>query len=323
MKKLRWGFLSTSRAGAAYAMAIHNSRNGELYAVASRSSEKAGRFAREYGFSCSYGSYDALLSDPNVDAIYLPLPFALRCEWGLKAAAAGKPVLCEKPLALSAWDAKRMRDAFAQKKLPLLEAYAYRYHPLNQKSYELCRAGRIGKILNMRSAFTTDMSNLKDMRLRRDLGGGALRDLGCHCLDLFRFIMVEEPISAKAVAIVHPEAGVDMQATGVLRFSSGAVASFNCGFESPYTCGYEIIGSDGRILCDIGAMVAWPVGQFHLKVWSHGRYEEIPVPPANPYQLIAEHFADAVLLKYPLISSPDDSVKGMELLDKLYASISE
>lgn len=324
MKKLRWGFLSTAKIGAsAYVPAIRYSRNGELYAVASRDLEKAKQFAKEHGFARSYGSYEELLADPQVDAVYIPLPNSMHCEWSLKAAAAGKPVLCEKPLAANAEEARRMRDTFVHLKLPLQEAFMYRHHPLNQKAVELCKAGRVGKILSMRSSFTTDMRQAGDIRLSQELAGGSLRDLGCYCVNIFRFVMGEEPTAVKAVAVNHPETGVDTLMSGTLKFPSGVVAGFTCGFGSLFTCSYEIIGSEGRILCDFGAMVAWPGGQFHLKVWSNGRYEEIPVPPSNHYQLLAEHFADAVLLGHPLIFPADDAVKGMDVLDRLYASTAE
>lgn len=324
MKKIKWGFLSTARIGAsAYVPAIRNSRNGELYAVASRDLGKAQAFAKEHGFACAYGSYEELLADPQVDAVYISLPNSMHCEWSIKAAEAGKPVLCEKPLAANADEARRMRDSFGARNLPLQEAFMYRHHPLNQRAAELCKSGRIGKILTIRSVFTSDSRKDGDIRMSKELAGGALRDLGCYCVSIARFVTREEPKSVKALAINYSDDGVDTQISGCLKFPSGIIASFSCGFGSLFTCGYEIFGSEGRILCELGAMVAWPSGQFHLKVWSNGRYEEIPIAPANHYQLIAEHFGDAVLLGQPLIFPADDAVKGMAVLDRLCASAAE
>lgn len=318
--KIRWGFLGTARIGASsYVPAIRASRNGVLHAVASRDAAKAREFAARHGFARAHASYEALLADPEVDAIYNPLPNSLHAEWSIRAARAGKPVLCEKPLAANAAEARAMVEAFAQAGLPLSEAFMYRRHPLTRRALEIARSGRLGRLRLLRAHFTTGLNDAANIRLNRELAGGALRDLGCYCVDILRQAAGAEPIEARALAVAHATGGVDQRLAGVLKFPDGALGEFGCGFGLTLACAYEFQGERGRLAVDHGAMVAWPGEAFKIKLWVGDAYEEIVVPPANHYTLTAEEFADAVLGRGPLTTDPQDAVRGIELLDRLLA----
>lgn len=319
MKRIRWGFLSTAAIGAsAYVPALRASRNGVLHAVASRDPAKAREFAAAHGFVRAHDSYEALLADPEVDAVYNPLPNALHAEWTMKAADAGKAVLCEKPLAANAAEARRMVEHSRRKRVLLAEAFMYRYHPLTRTAVELVRTGRIGTLRAVRTVFYgVDGKPGDDIRFSQALAGGAVRDLGCYCLGILRLVTGEEPDRVEAVSEPLPS-GVDGRTSGVLHFPSGVVGSFDCGMGLPFACAYEFTGTGGRLVVDEGAMVAWPGAAFTIKLWPKGgAREDITVPPANHYQLMAEAFADALLGGPPLEFGPEDAVRGMELIDRV------
>ncbi len=320
MKKVRWGILGTGRiAKNSYVPAIKASRNGELAAVASRDAAKAAAFATENGIPRSHGSYEALLADPGVDAVYVALPNGLHCEWSIKAAEAGKAVLCEKPLACDASEARRMAEAFRARNLPLAEAIMYKRHALNRTAIQILRDGRIGPLRMARASFVVDNQKADDIRFSKALGGGAMRDLGCYCASVLRWAAGEEPEAVEACALAHPNGGVDFRTAATLRFPSGVVASFQCGYGMAFECSYEFFGENGRILVDAGAMVAWPGGEFKVRVWSGGESEEIAIPPMNHYQAMAEELAAAVLEGAPLGVPLEDSIANMAVIDRVLA----
>lgn len=321
MQKIRWGFLSTAGiADGVYAPAIKASRNAVLQAVASRSGEKAQSFAKKHGIPQIHDSYEALLANPEVDAIYNPLPNSLHAEWSIKAALAGKPVLCEKPLSANAAEARRMVDVFAAKKLLLAEAFMYRLHPLTKKAVSLAREGTLGKILAIRSSFfALENSAPTDIRYQKNLAGGALRDLGSYCVNFTRLVTGEEPTEVRAVSDFR-SGGVDLRTSAVLKFPSGIVADFSCGFDMPFSCDYDVLGTEGRLRVDHGALVAWPGEEFVIKLWKKSGHEEIKVPAVNHYQLLVEEFCDALLTGSPLSFPPEDAVKNMEVMDRIFVS---
>jgi predicted dehydrogenase len=182
MRKIRWGILGTASIAYRRAVpALQSTPNAEVVAVASRSLEKAQKFATERGIAQAFGSYEALLASPAVDAIYIPLPNSEHATWALRCAEAGKPVLCEKPLAPTATDAQRVVDAFAQRKLLLAEGFMYRFHPLTERVLELVKAGAIGRIVGASAAFNFALNAGGNIRHEPQLGGGALLDVGCVC----------------------------------------------------------------------------------------------------------------------------------------------
>ena len=228
MTKLRWGVISTSNIGrAAVNPAIQASNNGELMAVASRDGERAREFAEKWDIPAHYGSYEALLDDDSLDAVYIPLPNSMHREWTVRAAEKGKRVLCEKPLALNEAECGEMRAAADANGVKLMEAFMYRFHPRIQRVVEMVRAGAVGDLKVITSAFTFRLKNPDNIRLDPDLGGGSLMDVGCYCVNVSRTIAGAEPVEVQAVA--HQSAsGVDEQMAGTLRFEDGLLAQFDC-----------------------------------------------------------------------------------------------
>ena len=317
-RKLRLGILGAARIAEAYIKAVTDSRNVVVQAVASRSLEKAAAYATKHGIPKAHGSYEALLADPEVDAIYVALPNGLHAEWSIRSAEAGKHVLCEKPLAANAAEGRAMEEAFSKRGLQLSEALMYRRHPLNQKAMALLREGRMGDLVAVHASFFAPVSESDMARHSLELAGGALRDLGSYCVSLARWAAGAEPGQVSAHAVRSP-GGADVRTGGSLLFPGGVMATFGCGFGTAFSCMYEFVGTKGRLLADRGSLCAWPGGEFKIQLWSGDNFEEIAIPPANHYQLMAEEFADAVLQGKPLLFPVSDSIANLEVLDRLLA----
>jgi len=186
--KVRWGILSTANIGRRVIPAIHAARNSEVVAVGSRSLGAAEAFAAEQNIPRAYGSYEELLADSAIDAIYLPLPNSMHAEWSIRCAAAGLPTLCEKPFASDAAEAQSIVDAFARHDVLLAEAFMYRFHPQHAKAQDIVAAGGIGDLQIINSSFTFPIRDAANIRLSKPLAGGALMDVGCYCVNLMRFM---------------------------------------------------------------------------------------------------------------------------------------
>ncbi len=319
-QKIRLGILSTADIGRGRVIpALKHCRNLEVTAVASRSLDKARAFAKDMGIPKAYGSYDDLLADPDVDAIYNPLPNSLHAEWSIKCAEAGKPCLCEKPLASDAAEAQTMVDAFAKRNLLFAEAFMYRFHPQTQQVKQMVEAGTIGDLRAMCAAFSFVIESEDDIRLSKPLAGGSLMDIGCYCVNVMRLMTGEEPDDTKAIARVGQRSGVDESLSGVLSFPSGVLGHFDCSLRLQFTHTYELRGAKGRILVE-QAFVVPPDRDTVIACWRGSGYEEIRIPPANSYTLMAEDFADALLNNRPPTFPPQDAVRNMKALDKLYTS---
>jgi len=317
---IRWGVISTANIGAKRVIpAIKKAVNGEVVAVASRSLDKAKAFADEHGFPKAYGSYEELFADPDVDAIYNPLPNSLHAKWSIKAAAAGKPTLCEKPFASDADEAQQIVDAFVAHNVLLAEAFMYRFHPQNQRAQQMVQDGAIGRPLAMSSGFTFSISDEANIRLSKALAGGALMDVGCYCINAMRFISGEEPVEAHAIADFGAETDVDERISGVLRFPSGMLGHLDAGLRVHRAHFYEVRGSKGRLYLpqsftpDADAMT-------YIYHERDDNSETIEVPPVDQYQLMIEDFGDALLNGRPPRFLPQDAVNNMRVVDRLLAS---
>ena len=232
MRKIKWGVLGTANiAGGCTIPGMHLAENCELYAISGRSPEKAEQFRREFGFEKAYGSYEALLADPVVEAVYIPLPNTLHYEWVIKAAKAGKHILCEKPLAPSAKQAAEMQAVAKENGIILMEAFAYLHSPLIAAIKAELDAGAIGEERYLENAFVTSDYDLSNIRMRKETLGGSLYDLGCYCISQAIWLL-GEPESVCAVADFS-EQGVDRLATGILGYTNGARAAFTCGMTLP------------------------------------------------------------------------------------------
>ncbi len=317
--KLRFGILSTANiARAAVIPAIKASRNGDVRAVASRNRERAYAFASELAIPQSYGSYEALLEARDIDAIYIALPNSLHCEWTVKAAEAGKHVLCEKPLGATAAECDEMEGAARKNGVALMEAFMYRFHPRTERVSKLIREGAIGPLGAIQSTFTFRLRRPDDIRLQKELAGGALMDVGCYCVNVSRTLAGAEPVEAQAFA--HwAESGVDSQMAGTLRFASGLLAQFDCALTLERRESYQAAGPDGHL--SVGAAFLPGEGESTIEE-HHGRQgRSIHVlPGADEYRLMVEHFADSVLEKRELRYSASEAAANLRAIEALYRS---
>ncbi|MDX1646188.1 MAG: Gfo/Idh/MocA family oxidoreductase [Longimicrobiales bacterium] len=318
-RHVRWGVLSTANIGrAAVNPAIQASVNGALVAVASRSAERASAFAAEHGIPRSYGSYEELLGDDAIDAVYIPLPNSLHREWTIRAAESGKHILCEKPLAMDAGECEEMRDAAEDAEVKLMEAFMYRFHPRTERVVELLRSGTIGRPRIVRSAFTFRLRSRDNIRLDPDLGGGALMDVGCYCVNVSRTLAGEEPETAQASA--HwTDRGVDDLFTGILRFPGGLMAHFDCALTLERSEAYEVAGTDGSLRIESAFLPG--TGDVEI-VESRGRggATRHTVDGGDEYRLMVEHFADCILQDRAPRYSAAEAAANMRAIEALYRS---
>jgi D-xylose 1-dehydrogenase (NADP+, D-xylono-1,5-lactone-forming) len=316
---VRWGILSTAHiARIAVCPAIRSAKNGSLAAVASRDEAKASTFAAETGIPRSWGSYDALLDDDGIDAVYIPLPNNLHREWTIKALRAGKHVLCEKPLALSASECEEM-DACAQEAgLVAMEAFMYRFHPRTIRVVELVRDGVIGPPRTITSTFTFRLTNPTNIRWDAALGGGSLMDVGCYCINVSRTLAGSEPVEVQAMAN-WTSTGVDEQMVGALRFAGGLLASFDCALNLERRESFAVVGPEGHL--EVAAAFVPGTDQTTIEE-IHGRQGRTShvIRGANEYQHMVEHFGECVrdgtAVRYPL----SEAAANMRVIEALYRS---
>lgn len=313
-ERLRWGILGGASIAVRRVMpAIARSRAGTLYAVASRDRRRAEEIAGRFGIPHVYGAYEALLADREVDAVYIPLPNNLHRPWTERAAAAGKHVLCEKPLGVTAEDAAAMVDACARAGVVLLEAFMYRFHPQIERLQELLRAGAIGDPWLVRAAFTFGVVGNANIRLEAALGGGGLLDVGCYCVNISRLIL-GEPRTAFASA--DYEGDVDVRLAGALRFSGNQIALVDCGLRTPYRQMCEVVGRDGAVMLPRPFQPEEEPAELVI-CRSRGQPEErVEVAGTNQYVRMIDHFGGVVAgepARYP----PEEAIANMRVLDAL------
>ncbi len=317
--KIRWGILSTARIGRRVIPAIQASRNGEVAAVCSRSLERAEAWAARRQIPRAYGSYEELLADGEIDAIYNPLPNSMHAEWSIKCAKAGIPTLSEKPFASDAPEAQSIVDAFTERDLPLAEAFMYRFHPQHARAKEILAEGGIGELQIINSSFTFPISNGANIRLSKALAGGALMDVGCYCVNLMRFMTGEEPDRVMAAARFGAQTGVDEALAGSLGFPSGVVGHFDCGLRAAGQHSYTLKGTEGMIAVPQSFVIDKAVDGI-VRHWRGDKFSEHIIPAVDQYQLMVEDFADALLDGRPPRFAPSDAVNNMIVVDKLLAS---
>jgi xylose dehydrogenase (NAD/NADP) len=315
VRHVRWGILSTARIGVHRVLpALLRSRTGKAHAVASRDLVRARTVATEFNIPHVHGSYEALLADAEVDAVYIPLPNSLHMEWTVRAAQAGKHVLCEKPLGLTAAQAQTMVEAASRAGVLLQEAFMYRFHPQIDEVRRRLKSGAIGTPWLVRAAFTFEVTSADDIRLNATLGGGGLLDVGCYCVSISR-LLLGEPQSGWATATF--DRGVDVRLTGMLKFPT-ATALIDCGLRAPYRQFCEIVGSEGSISVPRPFQ---PEEDPAVVVVRIGKQEDrVELPGTNQYTLMLDHMGMCILEKQPPRFPPEDAIANMRALDLLAAS---
>jgi predicted dehydrogenase len=318
-RKLRWGVLSTANIGrASVNPAIQASSNGTLLAVASRDRERARAFAEAARIPKYYGSYEALLNDPDIDAVYIPLPNGVHAEWAIHAAERGKHVLCEKPLALTVAECRDMHRAADANRVKLMEAFMYRFHPRTEKAIQLVASGALGTVRSIRSVFTFRLARTDDIRLDPALGGGALWDVGCYCVNVSRTMARAEPVEVQAWAS-WSDRGVDTRLNGVLHFVNGARAHFDCALDMERREFYDVGGTDASMTVETGFS---PQSRDVEIVEHRAKREDVrhSSQGADQYRRMVEHFSDCVIHDRPLRYAEADAMANVAVIQALYES---
>ena len=324
-RRLRWGVLSTADiARKKWIPGVRRSPagRGEIVAIGSRDAESALRAATELSIPRAHGSYEALLADPEVDAVYIPLPNHLHLEWTLAAVRAGKHVLCEKPLALSAADAQRMVDAADAAGVHLMEAFMYRLHPSWLGVREVVASGRIGALQSIQSWFSYYNDDAGNIRNIRAAGGGALFDIGCYCINLSRMLFGAEPERVEASIVRDAASGVDIVTSALLVFPGGGTATFTCSIRAESDQRVHVYGTEGHVSVGIPFNIP-PELPTHLFVTQGGdppvapHVERRTFEPADPYGVEADAFAAAVLDGAPLPTPPADAVANLRVIERI------
>jgi predicted dehydrogenase len=317
-----WGLLSTARINDAVLAGAARSNRVRFAAVASRDHDRAEAYARERGIERAYGSYEALLADPEIEAVYIGLPNSLHVEWSIRALEAGKHVLCEKAFdkrvgrVEEAFDAAERADRF------LMEGFMYRHHPQTKRLVELVDEGAVGELRLVRASFSFALTELGDVRMRPELDGGSVTDVGCYCVSGIR-LLAGEPESVTAAQVLG-STGVDVRFTGTLTFPGDVLGHFDCAFDLPRRSELEVVGSDGV------ALVASPftigshgIGGSGIELRRGDDVEIVHAEEANHFQLELENLGDAIRgLGDPLLGR-EDAVGQARAIEALYRAAAD
>ncbi|TQI67754.1 Gfo/Idh/MocA family oxidoreductase [Clostridium sp. KNHs216] len=319
-KTVRWGVLGC--AGIAERKVLPgmlHAENAVLQALSSRgSSEKLKRFAEKFHPQKTYESYEVLLDDPDVDAVYIPLPNGLHCEWVLRAAEKKKHVLCEKPLGVSVEEVRRMKAACDENGVLLMEAFAYRQSPLTQKAKSIVESGALGTVKYIESCYGYNLENEADVRLSAALHGGATYDVGCYNLNLIRYLAGAEPVRVSAFGKVSEKHAVDTESCIMMEFPNGIRAVSYCSLTIFRSHRYLVIGDKGSLTVPTEFNTE---GEGKILLASEGKTEELTVDCPDNYRLEIEQFGRAVLGQEPRLISFGDSLGNAEVIEKALKQI--
>ncbi len=320
MRKVRWGVMSTAKIGREKVIpAMQKGRYCDVRAIASRDPGRAREAAKRLGIPHAFGSYEELLADAGIEAVYIPLPNHLHVEWSIKALAAGKHVLCEKPLGLTAADARELLAAAGeQPHLKVMEGFMYRHHPQWQRAKLLVDRGKIGELRAIQSFFAYYNVSPDNIRNRTDSGGGGLMDIGCYPVSLARYLFEAEPLRVCGVMELDPVFKTDRQVSGIMVFGAGT-ATFTCGTQlAPYQR-VNILGTDGRIEIEI-PFNAPPDQACRMWYQSGNQVEEIQLEVCDQYTIQGDLFAKAIVDDAQVPTPLTDAVANMQVIDALVLS---
>ena len=326
-RKINWGILGCAAIARVRTIpGLLQADNASLYAVASRGSAKAEELQKMFGAEKAYGSYEELLEDKNVEAVYIPLPNSMHREWVEKAAKAGKHILCEKPLALNEEEAKEMYDICEAEGVLLMEAFAYRHAPLIQKVKELIDAGAVGKVKYLESHLTDLLTDMGNIRMNQNLGGGAFYDMACYNVSAISYLAGKEPVRVKAFAEMDPEYGVDVSNTCLFQYDDGMQAAGYSSLNSYARGYYAVVGEKGRIevpcnfncrnICKFTVTAEGIVD--NVEVIDEKKTEYTVMCPDN-YMLEIEQFGRCILDGEKPLVSKEETLRNIRILDKAFA----
>jgi D-xylose 1-dehydrogenase (NADP+, D-xylono-1,5-lactone-forming) len=315
-RKIKWGVLGYARiARGSVIPAIQRSSNAEFYAIASRDKAKLKECYEACSVPKSYESYDELINDSDVEAVYIPLPNALHKEWTIKAAKKGKHVLCEKPIALTVQECDEMISVCKDRKVKLMEAFMYRYTYRTKKVQEILASGVLGDIKYINSSFRFFLSNPASIKLKPELGGGSLYDVGCYPVNFISMITNDDPESIVAECI--KEKGIDVILSAVLKYRSGIVATLNCGFNAFPRIYSEIVGTKGAL--DIPDTFLDDPG--YITLITESGNERIEIAKSDRYMHEIEDFSQAVIDNREPLFSLAETRRNMTIIDKIYDEV--
>ena len=320
MNKVRWGILSTAEIGIYKVIpAMQQGQYCDVVSIASRDLARAQAAAQQLGIPKAYGSYEALLADPDIDAVYNPLPNHLHVGWSIKALQAGKHVLCEKPIGMNVAEAEHLLEAARQHpELKVMEAFMYHHHPQWRRARQLVDEGQIGELRTIQTFFSYYIVDPHNIRNVADIGGGGLMDIGCYCISLSRFIFDAEPQRVVGIVEYDPLFGTDRLASGLMDFGRGT-STWTCATQvAPYQR-VNIFGSEGRVEIEIpfNAPPDRPCKMWHER---NGEIEEIVFPICDQYTIQGDLFSLAVLNDTALPTPLEDAVANMKVIEAILRS---
>jgi D-xylose 1-dehydrogenase (NADP+, D-xylono-1,5-lactone-forming) len=311
---MRLGLLSTADINRKVIPGARASDRVDLVAVASRDRARAEDYAKTWEIERAYGSYEAMLEDPDLDAVYISLPNTMHREWSIRSLEAGKHVICEKPFSKRPDDVEAAFDAAERTGRLLTEAFMYRHNPQTTKLVELVREGAVGELRVVRSAFSYSLYDTGNIRLRTDVDGGSLMDVGCYCVSGSR-LLAGEPEAVSGQAYIGPS-GTDWVFTGAMRFTGDVHALFDCGTCLPNRDELEAIGTEGSLFLDDPWHANTPVIELHRD----GGTDRIELDPVDSYRLELENLADAIAGEAPLLLGREDALGQARTIDALFRS---
>src|SRR3954471_1279454 len=311
---VKWGIVSTADINRKVIPGMRASEKADLIAVASRGQQRAEEYAREWEIDRAYGSYQELLDDADVEAVYISLPNTLHCDWSIRAVEAGKHVLCEKPMSRHVGEVEAAFDAADKHGRILMEAFMYRHNPQTARLRQLVDDGAIGELRLVRSCFSYSLYDADNIRLRTDVEGGSLMDVGCYCVSGSR-LFAGEPEQLYGQQFVGPS-GTDWVFTGTMRFRGDVVAQFDCGTSLPDRDELEAIGTEGSLFLDDPWHCRTPL----IELRRDDGVERIVLDAVDSYRLELENLSDAIEGEAPLLLGREDAVPQARALEALHRS---
>jgi predicted dehydrogenase len=318
--KVRWGILSTAKIGREKVIpAMKAGKYCDIVAIASRDKDTAQAEAKRLDIPVVYGSYKELLADTSVDAIYIPLPNHMHVEWAIRCLEAGKHVLCEKPIAMTAAEATQLLLAGRNKpQLKLMEAFMYRFHPQWQYAKKLVKDGKLGDLRTIQSFFSYFNTDPQNIRNQVEAGGGAMMDIGCYCVSLARFIFEKEPVKVLGNVEFDPVLRTDIMASGIMDFGNGT-SSFTCSTQLVPHQRVKIFGTEACVEIEI-PFNAPPDRPTRLWVHSKNNSEEITFDITDQYTIQGDLFSQAILKNEPVPTPFEDAVNNMRVIEAVFES---